>query len=312
MPVKKKDAARAVKDSMNGATPSSARGKEDQTLDSKIDISKDEPSVREQRHRFVKLIDGKKVAESRRLKYKQSESRDKALIRFKNINWIDDNTQYHEHPNAKEIHEGDADKCPICTTYLKANDGAKAQVNQPTSHALTSVDDVRKAWTQIPAGTMPYIVLVYVGEDVVLPLIEKTMSVSKAVLAFEKARRFMKEKPTLKVKVEGKTESHVCPNAYQVKVRLSADMRSVLTKLDISGWAPVLRSTKEELSSKKFILQPKLEVAYLSQSVKPELVDYLKESFGLKDFELDPIKEDKDGRNHKERDQSDKELSDSD
>jgi hypothetical protein len=214
---------------------------------------------------------------------------------------MNDNTQHHESPDSRELHEGDPSKCPNCARYARKNTtGPESNEPKLSSQPLNTVEDVEKAWTTIPANTIPYFEFNYYNENLVVPLISQPVSVNRALAMFKKAAWFSHEKPELKARILGKAESHECPNALQVKVRLVGDMLKLLQKLDIRGWAPVLIGADEDFKEKKVTLKPRIEVVYTPQVVKLEVINTLKEPFGLKEDDFKPKEDTEDGKRRKE------------
>jgi hypothetical protein len=304
MPKRKKNDANAEKDIDKKADLDEAQSQDPSTLSDKDSISKGTPNLSNKNdHRFHKVVNGKDKA-TKVLYKKRSESRDEAVNRLKETGWIDDNIQHHFGPNGNEIHEGDPSKCPNCARYAKKN-STKSSSDEPklSSQPLNTVEDVEKAWTTIPANTVPYFEFNYYNDNLVVPLISKPVSVNRALAMFKKATWFSHEKPELKARILGKAESHECPGALQVKVRLVGDMLKVLNKLDIRGWTSVLLGAKEDFNEKRVTLKPRIECVYTPQVIKPEVLDTLKEPFGLKEDEFKP-KEDEKGNDT--TDESDK------
>lgn len=295
MPKTKKNDANAENDIDKKAPENEAQSSQASTLSEEDSISKSKPSLKNKTdHRFHKVVDGKDKA-TKVLYKKRNESGDDAVSRLREQGWINDTTQYHESPNGHEFHEGDPTKCPNCVKYLEKNSiGPDSNLPKLSTSPLNTVEDVEKAWTIIPANTVPYFEFNYYNDNLVVPLISKPCSVNRALAMFKKAAWFSEEKPELNARILGKAESHECPGALQVKVRLVGDMLKLLNRLDIRGWAPVLIGAKDDFKEKKVRLKPRIEVAYTPQVVKLEVLDTLKEPFGLKDLSLKP-KEDLEG-----------------
>jgi hypothetical protein len=273
------------------------------TSSEKLDsISKSKPPTKDKNdHRFHKAV-GERDYATKVLYKKRNESRDDAVNRLKEAGWMDDNTRHHESPDTRALHEGDSSKCPNCARYFRKNltgpgDNSPVKSSQP----LNSVEDVEKAWGTIPKNTIPYFEFDYYSENLVVPLISKPCSVNEAMALFQKAQWFSHEKKELKAVVTGKAESHICPNALQVRVGLTGDMRKLITKLDgLRGWAPVLIGSDPEVKLKKVVLKPRIEVVYTPQGVNLQIVNQLSQAVGLKEESLKPKEELKDGRHHKE------------
>jgi hypothetical protein len=303
MPKRKKNVASAEKDNDKKAAQDEAQDLEKPTLSEEDDISKSTPtkSKREFDHRFHKVVDGKVVKSSKLLYKKSNESGDDAISRFRELGWIDDNTQHHWGPNSNAIHEGDSSKCPNCARALRSDKG-KSATPAVEQQLLNSVQDVTDAWTTIPANTVPYFEFNYWDEKykVALPLFSGPVDVNEAMVKFRKSQEFINEKPELKARVTGKTESHLCPNAYEVRVKLLKDTRSILSQQSMSGWAPVLMSANGELEEKRLVLKPRIQVIYTPQVVEPERIDLLSTSYGLKDSDFKP-KEDLEGNDTTEK-----------
>ena len=306
MPKNKKNDANAVKDIDKKVPEDEAQSPKASTLSEEDSISKSKPSPDVKNdHRFHKVVDGKDKAT--KVLYKQSnETRVDAVARLKETGWMNDNTQYHEGPNSREFHEGDSSKCPNCARYARKNDtGPNSSMPELTTKHISSADDVKKAWSTNPAGTSPHFELVLTGEGLVIPLISKLADVNEATALFMASTKFAKAKPELKVSVRGKVESELCPNAYEVKVSLSRDMRNIVRNINIKGWAPILLSKEGERDKGPIMVKPVIQVVYGPQEYKPESVYLFKDPFKLSDDDFKP-EEDHENEGNDTTDESDK------
>jgi hypothetical protein len=301
MPKRKTKTDSAEKVSVDKPNQDNAQDLDKSTVSDKLDsISKNKPNPKViNDHKFHNVVDGRNKA-TKVLYFQKNEGSKEAENRLREQNWISDETEFHISPNEREFHEGDPSKCPNCAKYLRKNKtGTKS--NEPTlsSQPLNSVEDVEKAWTTIPANTVPYFEFNYFNGEMVVPLVSQPLSVNRALAMFKVAERFSSEKPELKARIVGKAESHECPDALEVKLRLSTDLRTLLNKLDVRGWTPALIGANE-LKEKKVTLKPRIEVVYTPQVVKLEVINTLRDSFKLKEDDFKPKEDNNDGRSIKE------------
>ena len=294
MPKRKKNVDDAEKINDKMSDQSQAQASDPSPLSEKDSISKSKPNLDVKNdHRFHKVVDGKDKA-TKVLYFKKDkdtkklETSSEAEKRLRG-DWIGDKQTIHVDPESRAFHEGDPSKCPNCARHIKKNKTG-SQSNEPklSSLPLASREDVEKAWSTNPAGTTPYFEFCYVSEDLVLPLISMATSVNRALVMFENAQWFVKERSELKARILGKAESHECPGALQVKVSLVGDMLKLLRKLDIRGWTPALIGAKDDFKERRVTLKPRIECVYTPQVVKLEVIDTLKEPFGLKDVDFKP------------------------
>lgn len=306
MPRKKKDVDSVEKiDDKKSSQVDTLRSETSSSSDSEGDISESKPSrTRETDHRFHKYIDGKKVKSSRVLYLRKQEVKEglDPVPRLKEASWLDDNSQHHASPDKRELHEGDPSKCPNCLRYVRKNSTGPNSSKEPerTSRELTAVSDIESAWAQNPSGTSPWFELTLVGDNLAIPLISKRCDVNEALALFHASQKFSSEKKDIKVTVQGKIDSDSCPNARKVKIELSRDMRSIVSNLNVKGWAPILQTESEDLKRGKVSVKPRISVVYTPEKVKLETLNLFKTTYKVNDVELKPKEEQQDGRHREE------------
>jgi hypothetical protein len=295
--------------------------KQDQLVSHKTDQSdvssqkskslKSPTSKRSTGYRFSREIDGKSKA-IKTFRLHPKEDKDGALQRLRGLGYtFDESKGVHLAANKKNLHVGNIDKCPRCVASALKSGGPSADIPEKSTFPLNSVEDVKKAWTTIPANTIPYFELICENEGVILPLISKPYSINRAVGMFEKARWFQSKKPEVKATILGKAESHECPGAVSVRVSLAGDMSKFLKRISgLVAWAPALVGDTEKLDKRTISLTTKIQCGYTPQKYNPKVVEFLKDSLGTLKKDAFKPEEDKTNGRHDEKGNETTEKSD--